>query len=222
MRFLDDGGRGIEFGDAARGRATLVALVDFRCHLVCGPILAATAAAIRASQLMAGRDFNFVVVGIDPAAMPRDAARMKAAQLGRDSQLARATMFLSGDQDAIDRLSAAIGYRDRYDADRHRFAHPVDLVVLSPALRVSAVLSGLSIDPLALRAAVVTAREGRFGALIDRLHVLCYGLDPAKGIYDALARALLIGGAGSTLALLGALVLRAQRRRSRMVREAQG
>jgi protein SCO1/2 len=84
-------------------------LADYNCHTTCGPILDVAETAIRESSLVAGRDLNLVVVGIDPRAKPADAARMKAAQFGEDAALAPAH-FLDGDAGAIERLSAAIGY----------------------------------------------------------------------------------------------------------------
>jgi cellobiose-specific phosphotransferase system component IIC len=51
------------------------------------------------------------------------------------------------------------------------------------------------------------------------MHVLCYGLDPAYGVYNASVRAALIGGGGATLALVGVMAAIAQRRRKRLIGE---
>ena len=53
------------------------------------------------------------------------------------------------------------------------------------------------------------------GALVDRLHVLCYGLDPAHGLYNGAVRAALVVVSGLTLLSLCGAVLLAERRRRR-------
>lgn len=217
LRFTDDG-RPIALADVMRDRPTLLILADYNCHTICGPILAATEATIRGSGLTAGRDFNLVVVGIDPTETRADANEIKQAQFG-DAALAAAAHFLVGDAGALAELSAAIGYHARYDAVARRYAHPTDLLVLTPDRRLSRLLPGLGIAGDELRAALVEARDGYLGALIDRAHVLCYGLDPAHGVYNASVRAGLIGAGGATLAAVGAMAAIAQRRRRRLIGE---
>jgi protein SCO1 len=194
-------------------------LADYNCRTICGPILAATEATIRGSGLVVGRDFNLVVIGIDPTESRTDAAAMKTAQFGDDPSLARAH-FLDGDAAAIGRLSSAIGYHARYDVHARQYAHPTDLLVLTPDRRVSRLLPGLAVAGDGLRFALVEAGDGLIGSLIDRVHVLCYGLDPARGVYNASVRAALIGGGLATLALIAAIAVIAQRRRRRLIGEA--
>ena len=102
---------------------------------------------------------------------------MKTAEFGDDPSLG-AAHFLRGDAAAIARLSAAIGYHARYDAQARQYAHPTDLLVLTPDRRVSRLLPGFGASGDELRFALVEAGEGLIGSLIDRIHVLCYGLDP--------------------------------------------
>jgi protein SCO1/2 len=218
--FSDDDGRHIALGEVMGGRATLLILADYNCRTICGPILASAEAAVRGSGLVVGRDFNLVVIGIDPAGTRADAAAMKTGQFGDAPNLA-AAHFLDGDAAAIDRLSSAIGYHALYDAQARQFAHPTDLLVLTPDRRVSRLLPGLAVRGDDLRFALIEAGDGFIGSLIDRLHVLCYGLDPAHGVYNASVRAALIGGGAATLALVGAMAAIAQRRRGRLIGEGR-
>jgi protein SCO1/2 len=215
LAFTDSEGRSVRLDEIIDGRPSLLVMSDYTCHILCGPILSIAAASIARSGLVAGRDFNLIVVGIDARESIGDAAAMKEAQLGGDRDLLRAARFLTGDQATIDRLSIAIGYRPLYDADARRFAHPTDLLVLTARGRVSQALSALSVDPAQLRFWLVEAGEGRVGALVDRLHVLCYGLDPAHGLYNGAVRAALVVVSGLTLLSLCGAVLLAERRRRR-------
>lgn len=217
IRLVDEDGRSAKFGDLARLRPTLLILADFNCHVICGPILASTAASIRASGLVPGRDFNIIVVGIDPAATRIDALNMKAAQFGGDARLAAAARFLSGDDTAIAALSAAIGYHARYDPQAKVFAHPSDLLALTPDRRISRLLPGFALSGPDLRFALVEARAGLIGALVDRARVVCYGFDPARGLYDGPARTAIMALSASSLLALLFLVAGAQRRRARLV-----
>ena len=89
IAFTDDDGRAVALGDVtARPRHAadprrLQLPYDLRSDTRRSP-----RAAIRDFGLVAGRDFNLVVVGIDPRATRADAARMKAEQFGDDPALA--------------------------------------------------------------------------------------------------------------------------------------
>jgi protein SCO1/2 len=216
IAFTDDDGHAVALGDVTAGRATLLILADYNCHTICGPILGVAGTAIRESGLVAGRDFNLVVVGIDPRATRADALRMKADQLGDDPALTHAH-FLDGDARAIERLSAAIGYHAHYDTETRQFAHPTDMLVLTPDRHISRLLPGLAVSGGDLRFALVEAGGGLVASLIDRAHVLCYGLDPARGVYNSAIRATLIGAGAATLAAVSAIAAIAQRRRRRFL-----
>ena len=65
-------------------------------------------------------------------------------------------------------------------------------------------LSPLGLDGGDLRLALVDAGRGAVGTFADQLHLLCYGYDPAKGIYTERITALLGYAAGATLILMAA------------------
>jgi protein SCO1/2 len=196
-------------------RPTLLLLVDFTCRTICGPLLSIIAADILRAGLAPGRDFNLVVIGIDPRETPSEAAAMKRADLADAPELQAAAHFLSADVESFARLSSAIGYRARYDDEAQVFAHPADVLVLAPGGAVSRVLAGLALDPRELRLALVEAGRGRLASLAERIHILCYGLDPAVGIYARAIEDVLWGaGALTLLGLAGGILLLEGRRRS--------
>lgn len=196
------------------GRASVWILADFTCQSLCSPVLRQTADALNGSGLVAGRDFNLFVVGIDPKDTVRDAAAMKAAQVGSKGQLAAHTAMLRGDEKAVARLSDRLGFHAVYDKANDQFAHPAAIFIVAADGRVSRMLSGLGLDSQELRLALVEAGKGQVGTLADHVRLLCYGFDPARGTYNFLiGRALTIGG-GITmvaLALLLGLMLRKER-----------
>ena len=50
-----------------------------------------------------------------------------------------------------------------------------------------------------LRLALVDAGEGRIGTFIDHIRLLCYGFDPAQGIYTSAIERWLMAGAAATV-----------------------
>ena len=137
---------------------------------------------------------------------------MKAAQLG-NGPLAAASKFLTGDAATLAAAQAALGYHARWDPENRQYAHPLGALVLTEDGRVSRALGGLDLEPDALRLGVVEASSGAVGTLGERLRLLCYGFDPAHGVYAGLVkRALTFGTAATVLLLSGFLVLLARRR----------
>ena len=216
LPFVDQAGRAVRLGDLLGARPIVLVLLDYRCREICGPILAVTGSALSRTGLEAGRDFDLLAIGLDPAASPADAARMRDAQLAGLGAVASSARLLGGTPQDVARLEAAIGYHAAYDGGAGRYAHPVDILVLTPGGAVSRVLPGLAPDPATLRLALVEAGEGRIGTLGDRLHLLCYGLDPAHGLANRAVAAMLTAGGLLTLAGLGGFLLVLSRRRGGM------
>jgi protein SCO1/2 len=61
---------------------------------------------------------------------------------------------------------------------------------------------------------LVEASVGRIGSFTDHIRLMCYGFDPASGVYTVMAGRLLAGAAALTLMglfLLIAILLRRER-----------
>ena len=120
--------------------------------------------------------------------------------------MTRRATFLTADGDSLTALTASLGYRAVYDSKNDQFAHPAALFVLTPDGRVARVLSGLGIDPVDLRLALVEAGEGHIGTITDQVRLLCYGFDPALGIYtSSIKRWLDFGWLLTAIGLAGAI-----------------
>ncbi len=200
------------------GRASVLVFADYTCSSLCGPAVSVTADALRNTGLIPGRDYSLIVIGLDPNDDVGSGARMKDERVGDDPALRAASLFLTGDAGAVEALARALGYAFSYDPGRDQFAHPAASFVLTADGRVVRVLSALDASPADLRLALVEAGEGRVGTALDRITALCYGFDPAHGVYNlAISRFLIIGALSSAMALaLGiGLMLRAEARNAR-------
>ena len=133
--------------------------------------------------------------------------------------------FLTGDEEQIRRLTDAVGFRYRYDADIDEFAHAASLVVLTPEGKVARYFYGTEYSPKDMCLALVEASDGEVGSVTDDLMLLCYQYDPQSGTYSATAVGAVRIGGGLTLAAMlgfvGASLRRERRRRRGPRREAE-
>ncbi len=64
-----------------------------------------------------------------------------------------------------------------------QFAHPAAAYVLTADGMIARVLSGLALDGATCAWRWSTAGQGKVGTFGDQVRLLCYGFDPALGIY---------------------------------------
>jgi protein SCO1/2 len=202
LSFRDENGAPITFGAALAGKPALLVFADYTCRTLCGPIVEFAAGGLEKTGLRPGEDFRLLIVGIDPRDSLAEGRALKARHADPGSPLSAATLVLTGDDAAVRAATAAADYRFAYDADHDQFAHPAAAFVLDAQGRISRVLSALGLDDADLRLALVDASAGRIGTIGDQVRLLCYGFDPAKGIYTASITLWLAGACIMTVVLL--------------------
>jgi protein SCO1 len=211
-RFLDERGTPVALGDyfsrAAAGRPVVLALVYYRCPMLCSYVLDGARQAFRAMSLSAGKDFDFVTVSIDPADRPAG-ARVKRQEFLKSYGRAGAdggVHFLTGEPASIGRLAGALGFRYEKDPETGELAHAAAIFVATPEGRISRYFYGVEYAPRDLRLSLVEASRGQVGAPADRFLLYCSHYDPATGHYTlAVMRVVRLGGV-ATLAGLAVLL----------------
>lgn len=196
-------GREVSLGTILAGRPAVLLPVDYTCRNVCDPMVGQSADALVATGLDPG-ERRLILIGIDPhddAATAHD--KVAALWNGRSGS----PVTLVAGADAITRLTTALGYRYTYDRDTDSFAHPAAALLLTADGRLAQVLSPLALDGRDLRLALTEAGEGRVGTISDRLALLCYGFDAAKGIYAPLVGRILVVSGLATVAGIGLMLL---------------
>ncbi|MGH6957564.1 MAG: hypothetical protein ACREEW_12945 [Caulobacteraceae bacterium] len=212
VRFVEDDGRPVTLGGAMGGRPTALVFADYTCTYLCGPGLVLAGAALDATHLRPGRDYSFVVVGINPRDGPASAKTMAAKEL-RPGAGSVAQLLSEGRADLV---AAALGYRYVYDPQLRQYAHDTSIYVLAPDGRVTSVLPEFDLKPATVTAALRAAAKGRAAdVLSEPLRIICYCLQPLVGAYDKPAViALRVAGLGFLgLAVAGLLTLVLRRRR---------
>jgi protein SCO1/2 len=215
QHFFDENGQARPLGDYFHpGRPVLLVLAYYRCPMLCGLVLQGLLDAVVPIDWLPGREFEIVVVSIDPTETPALARQKKQSTLasyGRPES-APGWHFLTGDPPAIEALADAAGFGYNYVPERKEYAHPAVLHVVTPQGRLSRYLLGVEHDPRTLRLALVEASAGRIGTMVDQFVLYCSRFDAAAGRYTAVAwRIMRVGGILTVLALGIALaVLRAR------------
>jgi protein SCO1 len=185
--FRDEAGRDVRLGEFFHGKPVVMALAYYECPMLCTQVLNGMTAALKMVEMDAGKDFEVVVVSIDPKDNFRLAANKKLTYIenyGRP-QTAAGWHFLTGAESSIKPLADALGFRYAYDANIKQYAHGAALYVTTPQGVVSRYLLGIDFAPRDLRLALVEASSNVLGTVRDKILLLCYHYDPATGKYGA-------------------------------------
>ncbi len=222
-RFVDEEGHGAPLGSYfGKQRPVVLALVYYECPMLCTLVLNGLVKAFRALRSIdfeAGKQFDLVVISIDPRETPELAAAKKQRYLDAydDPSVAPFWHFLTGDQAAIDAVTEAVGFKYRFDADKKQFAHAAGIMIASPKGQLSRYLLGIEYAPRDMRLALTEASQNKVGSIAEQILLLCYHYDPETGRYTAATMlALRIAGGLTVVGILSLIVILGRReRRSR-------
>jgi len=215
LMFKDEAGRSVPLSTFFHSKKPVIlALVYYRCPMLCTQILTGLESALKVVSFNAGQDFEVVSVSFDPKDTPEIAAAKKETYLKRYNRpnTANGWHFLTGDEANIKALTDAVGFHYKYDPKTEQFAHASGIMVLTPDGRLSRYFYGVEYSPRDLRLGLVEASNNKIGTPVDAILLFCYHYDPATGKYGALAmNTLRLSGAGFVL-ICGAFLVVAFRR----------
>jgi len=215
--FRDEDGKDVKLGQFFGSRPVVIALAYYECPMLCTQVLNGMTAALKTISFDAGKDFDVVVVSIDPKDNFRLAANKKQSYLthyGRP-ETAGGWHFLTGTEASIKPLAEAIGFRYAYDANIKQYAHGAAIYVATPAGVIARYLLGIDFAPRDLRLAIVEASNNQLGSVTDKVLLLCYHYDPSVGKYGvAILNAVRIGFVGTVTGFLAFLFVSLRRERA--------
>ena len=212
LPFVDSSGEAMSLRSLA-GIPIVLALGYFHCPTLCGPVRDDVITALDGSGLVSGRDYRLVVLSIDPAEKPSNAAEAKAADL-KQHDPEKGWFYLAGDAAPV---AAAVGFPFRWDSDILQFAHPAGVVVLTPAGRIASYLEGVGYSGAALRHAIEQASQEQVAASPSPILLLCFHYDASTGKYTLEIYKVLRIMAVMTLVGIGGLLLLLHRKRRQRV-----
>ena len=211
--FRDEAGRDVALGQYFGQRSVVMALVYFKCGMLCPQVLHGLAQVLPQTGFHAGNQYEVVVTSIDPSDTPADAAEAKkqfVSSLGGDA--ADHVHFLTGQQQSITDLAQATGFHyvrvPGPDGKMDQFAHSSVIMIATPDGRMSKYLSGIEYQPRDVRLALIQASNRKIGSFSDMVLLYCCNYSPSQGRYTvAVLRVMSIAAMGSIAALVLILYL---------------
>ena len=213
--FVDETGKAVTLGSYFnQKRPVILALVYYNCPILCSEELKGLTGALEMVSFVPGKDFDVVVVSIDPAEKPELAASQKRKYLKfyGHPETAAGWHFLTGQKPAIDALSDATGFGyvrvPGPNGKMDQFAHASSIQIATPDGRLAQYYMGVEYSPKDLRMGLVEASDHKIGTPVDEILTYCYHYDPQQNKHSLyVARIVQLGGVITVLLLGGFMAL---------------
>ncbi|CAN5538508.1 SCO family protein [soil metagenome] len=208
-KFKDETGKDVTMADMFQGRPLVIVPIFFSCKTMCVTLtdgLASTLAkGTKYDELMPGRDFDVVMLSINPKETP-DLAKAKKAEIfnmltppknGKEDTVWRAKAekgwhMLTGSYDQILKVTNAIGFKYRWDPTLDLINHPTMTLVASTSGKVVGYMIGPDVPTKVLQTDITLAKNNQIGTEVDQSFMFgCIMLDPTTGKYTVAVEKLL-------------------------------
>ncbi len=208
--FVDDLNHPVRLADYFTGKhPALLALVYYNCPMLCSEELDGVTSALEMVHLTPGKDFEIIVVSIDPSETPEMAAHYKARYIKRygKPETAAGWHFLTGQKPAIDALTSAVGFGYMRvpgpDGTLSQFAHASAIQLLTPQGKLAQYYLGVEYSPKDLLLGLIDASGNKIGSPVANILTYCYHYDPQTNKHSLIVARVVQFGGMVTLAGLG-------------------
>ncbi|MGA3101455.1 MAG: SCO family protein [Terracidiphilus sp.] len=213
LAFTDDAGQPVTLASYFGKRPAILALVYYRCPMLCSEELDGLTSALEMVRYVPGKDFNIIVVSIDPTEGTDLAAAKKREYVKRYGrpETAGGWHFLTGTQPNIDALTQAVGFRyvklTVPGSSQMQYAHASSIQIVTPEGKLAQYYMGVEYSPKDMLLGLDEASSNRIGSPVDNILTYCYHYDPTTNTHDLIiARVIQLGGF-LTVVLLGGFML---------------
>ena len=223
--FVDDHGNTVKLGDYFGKRPAVLVLVYFDCPMLCSEELDGMTGALEMVKLTPGKDFDVIVVSIDPTDTPEMAAKKKAFYLKRYGRVETAAgwHFLTGKTPAIDSVTQAVGFGyvkvPGPDGTLSQFAHASSIELVTTDGKLAQYYLGVEYSAKDILLGLIEASGNKIGSPVANILTYCYHYDPSINKHSLIvARVVQLGGI-ITVAGLGGFMFVMFRRDIKLARE---
>ena len=213
LTFTDDAGKQVVLGSYFGRNPAILALVYYQCPMLCSEELNGLVSALEMVRYTPGKDFNIVVVSIDPTEGTDLAAAKKRTYVKRYGrpETANGWHFLTGTQPNIDALTKAVGFDyvriPGPDGRLTQYAHASSIQIVTPEGKLAQYYMGVEYSPKDMLLGLNEASANHIGSPVDNIITYCYHYDPKTNTHSLIvARVVQLGGF-VTLVLLGGFML---------------
>jgi protein SCO1 len=214
LSFTDDQGNPVQLSSYFGKKPAILALVYYQCPMLCSEELNGLTGALEMVDEVPGRDFNVIVVSIDPTEGTDLAAAKKRSYLKRygHPETAAGWHFMTGTQANIDVLTKAVGFGyvkiPGPDGKLTQFAHASSIQIVTPEGKLAQYYMGVEYSPKDLRLGLAEASANRIGSPVDNILTYCYHYDPQTNKHSLIvARVVQLGGLVTVCSLGGFMLI---------------
>jgi protein SCO1/2 len=213
LTFTDDAGKQVTLGSYFGQVPAILALVYYRCPMLCSEELDGLTSALMMVNFKPGKDFNIIVVSIDPTEGTDLAQEKKATYLKRygHPETASGWHFLTGTQPNIDALTEAVGFRyvklNVPGSTLTQYAHASAIQIVTPQGRLAQYYMGVEYSPKDMILGLDEASSNKIGSPVDNILTYCYHYNPATNTHDLIISRVVQAGGLLTVLLLGGFML---------------
>ncbi len=140
LPFVDSDGGKTRLGNFFDGTHPVILTLNYSdCPMLCSVQLNGLLEALRTMPWNLGQQFHVVTASIDPLETPERAGltKEKYLKIYNRPRSAAGWHFLTGREENIKRLTAAVGFHYRYVPKTRQFVHPAALILCTPDGRVA-------------------------------------------------------------------------------------
>ncbi len=203
LTFTDDTGKLVPLGNYFGKVPAIFMLVYYRCPMLCPEELEGLTSALKMISFRPGKDFNIIVISIDPTDTTAMAAAKKAKYLKMYGypETADGWHFMTGTQANIDKITSVVGFKyvkfKVPGTNVTQFAHASAAEIVTPQGKLAQYYMGVEYSPKDMLLGLDEASDNRIGSPVDNILTYCFHYDPAHqhARSDYLAR----GGGGRAL-----------------------
>jgi protein SCO1 len=176
-------------------------------------------------KLTPGKDFDILIISIDPTETPELAARKKnyyVKRYGRP-ETANGWHFLTGTQPNIDAVAKAVGFGyvrvPGPDGKLNQYAHASSIELATTSGKLAQYYLGVEYSPKDILLGLIEASGNKIGSPVANILTYCYHYDPQTNKHSlVVARVVQVGGMVTVISL-GSFMFVMFRRDLRLGRE---
>ncbi len=226
--FVDETGATVHLSDyfgASASKPAVLSLVYYNCPMLCSEELDGMTAALEMVRLTPGKDFNVLIISIDPSETPDLAAKKKAFYLKRYGrpETAAGWHFLVGKRPSIDAVTGAVGFGyvrvPGPDGKLTQFAHASSIELVTSQGKLAQYYLGVEYSPKDVLLGLIEASGNKIGSPVANILTYCYHYDPQTNKHSLIVARVVQFGGMVTMASLGGFMFLMFRRDLKLGRE---
>jgi len=212
--FVDETGKQVTLGDYFGKRPAILSLVYYNCPLLCSEEMDGLTSALEMVKLTPGKDFDVILISIDPSETPELASKRKAFYLKRYGrpETAAGWHYLTGQRPAIDAVTNAVGFGyvrvPGPDGKLSQFAHASSIEIVTTNGKLAQYYLGVEYSPKDMLLGLIEASGNKIGSPVANILTYCYHYDPQTNKHSlVIVRVVQLGGMVTVASLGGFMFL---------------